>query len=57
MGYQVQGIIEGHDSKALNKANEAINAAKLATPVSMHKLFRVSIVHQSRGYYFGWLLK
>ena len=56
MKYQSQGIIEGHDSKALAKANEQINLAKSATPVSMHKLFRSSIVHQSRGYYFGWLL-
>ncbi len=57
MEYQVQGIIEGHDSKALAKANKQIITAKLATPGCMHKLFRASIVHQSRGYYFGWILK
>jgi hypothetical protein len=56
MKYQGTGIIEGHDNKALALANEQINILRAKTPSRLHKLFRSTIIHQTRGYYFGWVL-
>ena len=56
MNYQGTGIIEGHNNKALALANEQINILRANTPARLHKLFRSAIVHQTRGYYFAWVL-
>ena len=55
---QADGFVSGFGSESLARANQGIEAARVATPAEVRHLFRSFIRGDRRygGYAWGWVL-